>query len=46
VVLATDPKIQADLDDALPLDQPDKAFTAGWIGLWTKTDFIAEFAPW
>jgi hypothetical protein len=43
-VVATGPKIQAYLDDALLLDQPDKTFTAGWIGRWTKADSITECA--
>jgi hypothetical protein len=43
-VVAKGPKIQAYLDDALLLDQEDKTFTGGWVGLWTKADSVTEFA--
>jgi hypothetical protein len=43
-VVATGPRIQAYLDGALLLDHPDRTFTDGWIGLWTKADSVTEFA--
>jgi len=43
-VVAKGPKIQAYLDDALLLDHDEKAFTRGWVGLWTKADSVTEFA--
>src|SRR5438309_6147059 len=35
-VVASGPKIQAYLNDALLLDHDDRTFTGGWVGLWTK----------
>jgi hypothetical protein len=43
-VVAKGPKIQAYLDDSLLLDQEDKTFSGGWVGLWTKADSVTEFA--
>lgn len=43
-VVANGPKIQAYLNDALLLQQSDKTFTTGWVGLWTKADSVTEFA--
>jgi hypothetical protein len=43
-VVAKGPKIQAYLDDSLLLDHEHKAFTGGWVGLWTKADSVTEFA--
>ncbi len=43
-VVAKGPNVQAYLDDALLLDQKDKTFTGGWVGLWTKADSVTEFA--
>src|SRR5499425_1444073 len=43
-VVAKGPRIQAYLDDALLLDHESKAFTDGWVGLWTKADSVTEFA--
>ena len=42
-VVAKGPKIQAYLDDTLLLDHEEKAFTQGWVGLWTKADSVTEF---
>ena len=43
-VVATGPRIQAYLNDALLLNHEDNTFTQGWIGLWTKADSVTEFA--
>jgi hypothetical protein len=43
-VVATGPRIQAYLDGTLLLDHEERAFTQGWIGLWTKADSVTEFA--
>ena len=43
-VVSKGPKIQAYLDDSLPLDHEYKAFPGGWVGLWTKADSVTEFA--
>jgi len=43
-VVATGPRVQAYLDNAPLLDQQDRTFTEGWIGLWTKADSVTEFA--
>jgi hypothetical protein len=43
-VVATGPRIQAYLNDALLLDHADKTFTEGWVGLWTKADSVTEFS--
>ena len=43
-VVAKGPRIQAYLDDSLLLDQEDKTFSGGWVGLWTKADSVTEFA--
>jgi len=43
-VVATGPKIQAYLNDALLLEHSDKTYTGGWVGLWTKADSVTEFA--
>ena len=43
-VVAKGPKIQAYLNGTLLLDHEDKAFTSGWVGLWTKADSVTEFA--
>src|SRR5262245_36469313 len=43
-VVASGPTITAYLDDTLLLDHQHKAFSEGWIGLWTKADSVTEFA--
>src|SRR5262245_42217447 len=43
-VVATGPKIQAYLNDALLLEHTDKTYAGGWVGLWTKADSVTEFA--
>ena len=43
-VVATGPRIQAYLNGARLLDHEERAFTQGWIGLWTKADSVTEFA--
>src|SRR5262249_32244505 len=45
-VVAKGPKIQAYLDDTLLLNHEEKAFTRGWVGLWTKADSVTELRTW
>jgi hypothetical protein len=42
-VVAKGSKIQAYLDGKLKIDQEDKTYGEGYVGLWTKADSVTEF---